>query len=405
MYRTLALSLPALALFGCKEDATPNADADLQSLQEQVAALSDAVDALELENNQLHGDVAVLTAVVEANGSFDASSILDSIDDLEDDLADLQDAGFVSSDALTSYGFATRAWVDDQVFASQGWVTSQSYVSATSLEAKGYATEAWVDGKGYALANDLTSLTSRVAVNETSISANSNEIGVNSTQIASNSSTMASNSSDIDANASSIGSLQTDVSDLDADLEDVLELFDYVTVDTSSDAIYFDAVNVYITSGGGNTNGSVNGLGNLIIGYGEWDSTTDVSGSHNLVMGVDNGFSGYSGLVNGYENDISGDYATVLSGSGNEATGQYAVVVTGRNNAADGSYGGILTGQFGDASGAYAAVVSGYAGTSSATYATVITGSSNTADDTGAAATGQAQKTDGQYDFDFKAVL
>lgn len=60
-------------------------------------------------------------------------------------------------------------------------------------------------------------------------------------------------------------------------------------------------------SGSGSTEGTVNGRGNLIVGYNERlvGDTNIRTGSHNLVVGAFNNYSSYGGQVIGYNNTIS----------------------------------------------------------------------------------------------------
>ena len=89
-------------------------------------------------------------------------------------------------------------------------------------------------------------------------------------------------------------------------------LIPYVTVDTGKingldgPHIIFGkegtGVNVHVRDGSGGTDGAVNGLGNLIVGYNE-DSGDTRSGSHNLVVGQGRGSSsrtdpGFGGRIN-----------------------------------------------------------------------------------------------------------
>jgi hypothetical protein len=120
----------------------------------------------------------------------------------------------------------------------------------------------------------------------------------------------------------------------------------FVSVDYNAEAgvtppnITFHGANIHIVDGSGTT-ASVNGLGNLIIGYDEFPTTYaygDRGGSHNLVMGSQNKFNtwSYSGIVNGVGNLIGGQEDVILSGSGNRITGNvspeyhaFGVIVTG----------------------------------------------------------------------------
>ena len=81
-----------------------------------------------------------------------------------------------------------------------------------------------------------------------------------------------------------IASLQAQVAVL-SPLATVATLGDYLTIDTTSNSILFTGANLYVQSGSGATDGAVNGLGNLIVGYNEASDETRV-GSHNLVLGA-----------------------------------------------------------------------------------------------------------------------
>lgn len=83
---------------------------------------------------------------------------------------------------------------------------------------------------------------------------------------------------------------------------------------------------------------SVNGVGNLIVGYQESRNVDRRSGSHNLVVGSGNDYTAFGGLVIGFENAITGPYASVSGGAGNVASGFSSTVGGGRGNQATGGY-------------------------------------------------------------------
>ncbi|HKI98155.1 MAG TPA: hypothetical protein VKB51_06735 [bacterium] len=185
--------------------------------------------------------------------------------------------------------------------------------------------------------------------------------------------------------------------------------------------VFIDGLNVHIRSGSGYTDdtlgptGELTGLGNLIIGYDEatvaepGDPTEDFkTGSHNLVIGSEHTYSSYAGLVAGYDNRITGDFATVTGGFQNTASGNSAAVSGGNNNTASGT-GSSVSGGLGNAAtsnnasvsggksnwaaGSSAAVAGGLSNTANGPYATVLGGDSNVAGDplsAGATTTGAA---------------
>jgi hypothetical protein len=124
-----------------------------------------------------------------------------------------------------------------------------------------------------------------------------------------------------------------------------------------SENIYFDAMNVHIRNGTGNTDQPpiTNGLGNLIVGYNEAAAgeTPDRTGSHNVVVGWEHSYAGYAGIavgrkhsigsrcssaIGGYDNNADGWYATAVGGTANTATGSWSLASGGRNNVAGSGY-------------------------------------------------------------------
>jgi len=112
-------------------------------------------------------------------------------------------------------------------------------------------------------------------------------------------------------------------------------------------------VNVQIVDGTGDTAGPPNGRGNLIVGYNEdvLGDTAPRTGSHNIVVGMENGYSSYGGLVAGFSNTVSGAMASVTGGNENQASGPYASVNAGYRNEARGEAAGVSGGDFNFADG------------------------------------------------------
>ena len=174
--------------------------------------------------------------------------------------------------------------------------------------------------------------------------------------------------------------------------------------------ITFSGVNVHIVNGTGTTDGAVNGLGNLVVGYNELRGfADDRTGSHNMVVGMGLNYSSYGGLVVGLDNTISGAYSSVSGGRYNEASGDYSSVAGGgsddfgKGNVAFADYSAILGGinnlagdpaltdhdigkqstvsggSYHTASGICSSVSGGFANKASHIYASVSGGQSNTA--------------------------
>ena len=92
-------------------------------------------------------------------------------------------------------------------------------------------------------------------------------------------------------------------------------------------------MNFQVVSGSGTTTGTINGTGNIIVGYNETNSSNDKrTGSHNIVVGRYHSFSKFGGLIAGEDNSISGESASVLGGAENSASGNGSLVVGGFRN-------------------------------------------------------------------------
>lgn len=166
--------------------------------------------------------------------------------------------------------------------------------------------------------------------------------------------------------------------------------------------IRLSGVNLQIVNGLGATNGNpgepgsltqttVNGAGNLIVGYQEprvpVDGTDVRTGSHNIIVGASHSYRSYGGLVAGYFNTVLGAYSSVTAGTSNTASGAYSSVSGGALNTASGtgcsvSGGGRNTAGISepDEEG-YSSVVGGFGNSALGSYCTVSGGSSNEAEE------------------------
>ena len=175
---------------------------------------------------------------------------------------------------------------------------------------------------------------------------------------------------DVDGNAEDIGEIAADYAtgaDLDAALDEagaIPGLGDYLWVDSATDSVIFEGANVFVRNGAGET-ASANGLGNVVVGYGEEDSTDYRSGSHNVVIGSYHSYSAWGGLIAGYDNAVTGEFGSVAGGHGNLASGRYASVSGGLDNLATGQDASVSGGQGGEASGNQSSISAGYFGVAS----------------------------------------
>jgi hypothetical protein len=187
----------------------------------------------------------------------------------------------------------------------------------------------------------------------------------------------------------------------------------------------FTGVNVQIVNGTGNT-ASANGLGNLVIGYdmarndntffcsigpyadagscanagGTW-APSHKTGSHYLIIGDQNNYSRWGGLVVGYRNTSNAQYASVSGGFQNNASGYGSSVSGGYLNAASGYGSSVSGGRFNAASGVESSVSGGAFNVASGPFSSVSGGgylsggfiNGNTASGTASSVSGGAGNT------------
>lgn len=169
--------------------------------------------------------------------------------------------------------------------------------------------------------------------------------------------------------------------------------------------VIFEGVNLHLQNGSGGSFGEgfisdnpPNGLGNLIIGYDgvyRYESRPlepgDRRGSHNVVIGNGNAFSGISSIVQGWCNIVRGQYSAAIAGDNNEAGGWSAVIGGWYNIAAEGAEsviiggyqnqstgtGSVITGGHENIANGHSAVVSGGVNNSASGNASTISGGQN----------------------------
>jgi hypothetical protein len=189
--------------------------------------------------------------------------------------------------------------------------------------------------------------------------------------------------------AQSVASLQAEIAALQkevAALKPLAALAPFISVDPNpqngvqGSNITFHGANVHIVNGTGQT-GTVNGTGNLIIGYDELPPNILLpvggrSGSHNLVVGMYHQFTstgfgnlvageknvanGEAGQVAGGYNTVSGTFNSILGGVTNYARGSYSVVCGGGQNWTTNVANVILGGYDNQENANYAVIVGGY---------------------------------------------
>jgi len=189
------------------------------------------------------------------------------------------------------------------------------------------------------LAIELAALTDRVTALETDLTTAQTNLAAAQAALAAHAADAAAHHTKYtNAEASAAAVAAVDISDLEsaiASYDDPLDgvtRFDDDPLTDNTDTIRFTGMNVQVVNGSGTTNGTPDGTGNLIIGYNEsrsWAGDNDRTGSHMLVIGSENNYSSYGGMVVGYHNETSGGFSTVSGGSGNTASAAVSTVSGG----------------------------------------------------------------------------
>lgn len=228
-------------------------------------------------------------------------------------------------------------------------------------------------------------------------------------------------------------------------------LAEHVSIQTVNGytTVWVEGANLQVVNGMGATNGDpaletddkgpTNGLGNVIIGYNEatfksfstcsdgrvaLDRDPDKSapeecraginaqgqpvtdhlgnaitavwgragahrtGSHNLVVGAEHGYSSHGGLLAGYASMVNMPWGSVSGGKGNLASGKYSSVSGGERNKASGNTASISGGGFNTAPGNQSSVTGGSQNTALALRSSVTGGNENIAAGTSSSVSG-----------------
>jgi hypothetical protein len=111
--------------------------------------------------------------------------------------------------------------------------------------------------------------------------------------------------------------------------------------------VQFSGCNVQIVNGMGST-ATENGAGNLVVGY---DENTGAqrghpgaqTGSHNLILGSEQEYTSFAGILTGVENSAQEAWA-VIAGSQNTVSGQFSTITGGKGGEVSGEWGSITGG-------------------------------------------------------------
>jgi hypothetical protein len=198
----------------------------------------------------------------------------------------------------------------------------------------------------------------------------------------------------------SVTSLETKVQTINSTKVMALEPYVEVAQDERGPLVRWTGVNLQIVNGMNSTE-TVNGLGNLIVGYDEsapegsapscetWDPNSPPheyqdcvaykTGSHNLVTGSYNTYIQYGGFVAGTRNTLWGAYASISGGSHNrvETFARSASISGGSFNVAEGDFSSISGGNLNDARGDYSSITGGSRNESGGNYSSISGGDFN----------------------------
>jgi hypothetical protein len=159
--------------------------------------------------------------------------------------------------------------------------------------------------------------------------------------------------------------------------------------------VQFSGVNVQVVNGSGSET-TINGEGNLVIGYNPSPGTQ--TGSHNLLLSTGGqSDTSYGGIDVGFNNVINNPSASVLGGNGNKASGPGATVTGGVRNDANGSNSWVGGGS-GNQAGDQASVSGGSSNSALGDNSSVSGGASNIASNVNAAILGGYRNTSGGID-------
>jgi hypothetical protein len=424
-------------------------EAENLTLMGDLDAAEATLAQLDLELMQLAVDNATQTDLADAIASIDTSTYVTATD-VDDAIAaidlssyaqgsDLDDldtrVSTIETDYLTSAdGYASEDYVDSAAsdldlrisdielsYASEDYVDSAASdldLRISDIESS-YASEDYVDSAASDLDLRISDLESDYAteayvdnaINDLDIGAYVQSIDFDDLDLR----VSAIESDYLESTALDGYATETWVADQGYATGGVADLGTYLSVDTSTNSVTFSGANVYVQSGSGATDGAVNGLGNLVVGYNEDDFGASRAGSHNLIVGDNHSYDSYAGVLFGFRSDVETPYGTVLGGfrhliggssiygsivggelnvldDGDAATivggyengedqsgnfsvpGDNSVIIGGKNNEANGARSVAIGGERNEASSSDSMVVGGYNNIASSTEAVAMGG-------------------------------
>ncbi|MGH7802251.1 MAG: hypothetical protein ACREOW_16770 [Thermodesulfobacteriota bacterium] len=174
---------------------------------------------------------------------------------------------------------------------------------------------------------------------------------------------------DLSTSQSDIDSVQSDLAGAQSALDLATQLGDCMSVNMNTingligPHVIFSGCNVHVRNGGIGQTNTVNGRGNIIIGYNEDTfppGPNNRTGSHNLIIGPEHTYSSFGGFVAGAANTISNQVTSVSGGQGNTASGIASSVSGGLGNTASGNFSSVSGGGDNTAGGLASSVSGGF---------------------------------------------
>lgn len=104
-------------------------------------------------------------------------------------------------------------------------------------------------------------------------------------------------------------SFQAELDTVKTNLQSLQDRLACIGPKSNADDIYFSGCNVLIRNGSGRTD-NTNARGNLIVGYNE--GAVRQSGSHNVILGNQNDYTSYGGLVTGQGKHLMTAFETIV---------------------------------------------------------------------------------------------
>jgi hypothetical protein len=187
-----------------------------------------------------------------------------------------------------------------------------------------------------ALEAKSTNQGNQLAALQAAVATQAAQIGVLLNQITTQQSQIAAVETAVNTQGGQMSSVQASIGTLATQLLAVADKLLHVT--RFGNDLVINGANLHIRNGLGSTE-TVNGVGNLIIGYNE--SPVEASsqvGSHNLVIGIGHAWTSYGGFVAGSSNSILRPYASVSGGTHNTAIALGASISGGGFNRAFGNW-------------------------------------------------------------------